>query len=62
MGKIWILVDIDRDGKFDEDEFVLVMYLIKIKLEDDDLLEEFFIYFIFSLKRINLFNGMDYDW
>lgn len=62
MGKIWILVDIDRDGKFDEDEFVLVMYLIKIKLEDDDLLEEFFIYFIFSLKCINSFNGMDYDW
>lgn len=61
LGKIWILLDIDRDGQLDEDEFVVVMYLIKIKLDDDDLLDEFFFYLILLSKRLLVFNGMDYD-
>ena len=53
--------DIDRDGKLDEDEFALAMYLIKIKLEDDDLPEELSTHLTPPSKRINSSNGMDYD-
>jgi len=33
LGKLWTLADIDADGKLDEDEWCLIQYLIKIKLE-----------------------------
>lgn len=61
LGKIWTLADIDRDGKLDEDEFALAMYLIKIKLEDDDLPEELSSHLIPPSKRLQSSNGMDYD-
>lgn len=61
LGKIWTLADIDRDGKLDEDEFALAMYLIKIKLEDDDLPEELSNHLIPPSKRLQSSNGMDYD-
>jgi hypothetical protein len=34
--KIWTLADIDKDGQLDEEEYALAMYLIEIKLRDDD--------------------------
>lgn len=61
LGKIWTLSDIDRDGLLDEDEFALAMYLIKIKLEDDDLPDELSQHLIPPSKRIQSSNGMDYD-
>lgn len=61
LGKIWTLADIDRDGKLDEDEFALAMYLIKIKLEDDDLPEELSNHLIPPSKRLQSSIGMDYD-
>jgi len=33
LGKIWGLGDIDKDGFLDKDEFVVVMYLMKCKLD-----------------------------
>ncbi|CAH8496615.1 unnamed protein product [Heterobilharzia americana] len=37
LRNIWILGDVDRDGCLDEDEFSLVCYLIKLKLEGYEL-------------------------
>lgn len=51
FGKIWKLVDIDKDGMLDMDEWVLVNYLIKIKLEGYDLLVDLLDYFIFLFKK-----------
>lgn len=51
FGKIWKLVDIDKDGMLDMDEWVLVNYLIKIKLEGYDLFVDLFDYFIFLFKK-----------
>lgn len=51
FGKIWKLVDIDKDGMLDMDEWVLVNYLIKIKLEGYDLSVDLFDYFIFLFKK-----------
>ena len=36
LAKIWTLSDIDKDGQLDEEEYALAMYLIDIKLKDDD--------------------------
>lgn len=58
LGKIWTLSDIDRDGQLDKDEFALAMYLIKVKLDDDDdLPDELPIHLIPPSKRVK--NGMD---
>lgn len=57
LGKIWTLSDIDRDGQLDEEEFALAMYLIKIKLNDDDLPDELPRHLIPPSKRVS--NGMD---
>lgn len=51
FGKIWKLVDIDKDGMLDMDEWVLVNYLIKIKLEGYDLSVDLFDYFILLFKK-----------
>lgn len=61
LGKIWTLSDIDRDGQLDEDEFAVAMYLIKIKLDDDDLPDELSPHLIPPSKRQGASNGMDYD-
>ncbi|CAH8838207.1 unnamed protein product, partial [Trichobilharzia szidati] len=37
LRNIWILGDVDRDGCLDEDEFALVCYLMKLKLEGNEL-------------------------
>ncbi|KAL7677799.1 hypothetical protein ACOME3_004033 [Neoechinorhynchus agilis] len=37
LGRIWKLGDIDRDGMLDADEWALVGYLIKIKLDGNEL-------------------------
>ncbi|KAK4469278.1 hypothetical protein MN116_006846 [Schistosoma mekongi] len=37
LKNIWILGDVDRDGRLDGDEFALVCYLIKLKLEGNEL-------------------------
>ena len=57
LGKIWTLSDIDRDGQLDEDEFALAMYLIKIKLDDDDLPDQLPTHLIPPSKRLS--NGID---
>ena len=58
LGKIWTLSDIDRDGQLDEEEFALAMYLIKVKLdEDDDLPDELPTHLIPPSKRVT--NGID---
>ena len=36
LARIWALADVDKDGQLDEDEFALAMYLIDVKLKDDD--------------------------
>jgi GTPase SAR1 family protein len=36
LAKIWTLSDIDKDGCLDEDEYNLAMYLIQVKVRDDD--------------------------
>ena len=59
LGKIWTLSDIDRDGQLDEDEFAVAMYLIKIKLDDDDLPDDLPRHLIPPSKRVS--NGMDED-
>lgn len=59
LGKIWTLSDIDRDGQLDEDEFALAMYLIKIKLDDDDLPDELPTHLIPPSKRLT--DGVDND-
>lgn len=61
LGKIWTLADIDRDGQLDQDEFAVAMYLIKIKLDDDDLPDELSSHLIPPSKRPAASNGMDYD-
>lgn len=61
LGKIWTLADVDRDGQLDEDEFALAMYLIKIKLDDDDLPDVLYPHLIPPSKRPGTSNGMDYD-
>lgn len=37
LSKIWKLSDVDKDGKFDADEFALAMHLIKVKIDGNDL-------------------------
>lgn len=37
LKNIWILGDIDRDGCLDADEFALVCYIMKLKLEGYEL-------------------------
>ncbi|VEL29854.1 unnamed protein product [Protopolystoma xenopodis] len=37
LRKIWMLGDVDQDGYLDEDEFALVCYLMRVKLEGDEL-------------------------
>ena len=64
LGKIWTLSDIDRDGQLDEDEFAVAMYLMKIKLDDDDLPDELPPHLIPPSKRLSragASNGMDFD-
>ncbi|OON16734.1 hypothetical protein X801_07442 [Opisthorchis viverrini] len=34
---IWQLSDVDKDGRLDADEFALANYLIKLKVEGNDL-------------------------
>ena len=36
LARIWTLADIDKDGHLDEEEFALAMYLIDVKLKDND--------------------------
>ena len=36
LARIWTLADIDKDGHLDEEEFALAMYLIDVKLNNDD--------------------------
>ncbi len=36
LARIWALADVDKDGQLDEDEFALAMYLIDVKVKDDD--------------------------
>ncbi|XP_041703978.1 EH domain-containing protein 4 isoform X2 [Coregonus clupeaformis] len=37
LGKIWKLVDCDKDGMLDDEEFALAQHLIKVKLEGYEL-------------------------
>ncbi|XP_072171227.1 EH domain-containing protein 1-like [Diadema setosum] len=37
LKRIWTLADVDRDGKFDREEFALAMHLINVKLEGHEL-------------------------
>lgn len=36
LARIWTLADIDKDGHLDEEEYCLAMYLIDVKLKDND--------------------------
>lgn len=40
LSKIWKLSDVDKDGMLDADEFALAMYIIEIKLKDNELPNE----------------------
>lgn len=40
LSKIWKLSDLDKDDMLDSEEFALAMYLIKIKLEGNNLPNE----------------------
>ena len=37
LGKVWKLADYDKDGMLDKDEWALARYLIKIKLEGNEI-------------------------
>lgn len=37
LGKVWILADVDMDGKLDPDEFALAQHLINVKLDGHEL-------------------------
>lgn len=59
LGKVWKLADIDRDGQLDQDEFALAMYLIKIKLDDNDLPDELSVHLVPPSKRKEFFDFND---
>ena len=59
LGKIWKLADIDRDGQLDQGEFALAMYLINIKLEDDDLPDELSVHLVPHSKYKEFFDFKD---
>ncbi|EDO49577.1 predicted protein [Nematostella vectensis] len=63
LGRIWKLSDIDHDGCLDEDEFALAMYLIKVKLEDNDIPEELPVHLVPPSKRQlqNSADPIEYD-
>ena len=59
LAKIWKLADIDRDGQLDQGEFALAMYLINIKLEDDDLPDELSVHLVPHSKYKEFFDFKD---
>ena len=54
--------DIDRDGQLNQGEFALAMYLINIKLEDDDLPDELSVHLVPHSKYKEFFDFKDQKW
>lgn len=60
LARIWALADVDKDGHLDEDEFALAMYLIDVKLKDDDELPgELPLHLVPPTKRKAFVSGKD---
>ena len=37
LGKVWKLIDLNKDGMLESDEFALAMHLINIKLDGHEI-------------------------
>lgn len=61
LGRIWKLADVDHDGMLDEEEFALAMYLIKIKLDDNDLPDELPSHLVPPSHRLGSSSQVDFD-
>lgn len=51
FGRVWELSDIDYDGMFDRDEFVVVMFLVYCVLEKEFVLMFLFLVLVLLFKR-----------
>ncbi|KAA3670137.1 uncharacterized protein DEA37_0011304, partial [Paragonimus westermani] len=57
LRRIWQLSDVDRDGHLDADEFALANYLVKLKVDGNDLPNPLPAHLIPPSKRADIPNG-----